>query len=119
MRVVRGVGIDEELTKEFATKLNCLHQSLPVKYLGLPLGANPRKRRTWQPVIDKCKQKLTSWKRRFLSSAGRLTLIKYVLSYLSLFKMPEGVVKEIDKFNLDSYGEVMSLEEKFIWSAGR
>lgn len=46
--------------------------------------------------------KLASWKRRFLSLAGRLTLIKAVLSslpvyYLSLFKMPEGVAKELDK----------------------
>ncbi|CAL5398010.1 unnamed protein product [Camellia sinensis] len=78
--VVCGIGLDDELSKEFASKLNCLQQSLPLKYLGLPLGASPRKRRTWQPVIDKCKQKLATWKRRFLSFAGRLTLIKSVLS---------------------------------------
>ncbi|XP_028069533.1 uncharacterized protein LOC114272061 [Camellia sinensis] len=67
--VVSGVGINEESLVDLAAKLNCLHQKLPLKYLGLPLEANPRRRRTWQPVLDKCKQRLASWKRRFLSFA--------------------------------------------------
>ncbi|CAL5411220.1 unnamed protein product [Camellia sinensis] len=68
--VVCGVGLPDEASKEFADKFNCLHQSLPLKYLGLPLGANPRRKRTWQPVLAKCKLRLASWKRRFLSFAG-------------------------------------------------
>lgn len=48
------------------------------------------------------KLKLAGWKMRFLSFAGRMTLIKAVLSnlpmyYLSLFKMPEGIAMEIDR----------------------
>lgn len=108
-RVVCGVGLTDEASKEFADKLNCLHQSLPLKYLGLPLGANPRRNRTWQPVLAKCKQRIASWKRRFLSFAGRMTLIKSVLSslllyYLSLFKMPVGVAKEF-----------VSIQSNFLW----
>ncbi|CAL5344958.1 unnamed protein product [Camellia sinensis] len=68
--VVCGVGLPDEASKEFADMFNCLHQSLPLKYLGLPLGANPRRKRTWQPVLAKCKLRLASWKRRFLSFAG-------------------------------------------------
>ncbi|XP_028120243.1 uncharacterized protein LOC114317681 [Camellia sinensis] len=68
----------------------------------MPLGANPGRLKTWKPVVDRVKVKLASWKRKFLSLAGRLTLIKAVLSslsvyYLSLFKMLEGVAKELDK----------------------
>lgn len=53
-------------------------------------------------MLEKFKIKLASWKRRYLSFAGRLTLIKAILSslpvyYLSLFKMPVGVAKEINK----------------------
>ncbi|CAL5358449.1 unnamed protein product [Camellia sinensis] len=100
--VVCGVGISSTLCQEFASKLHCIYQNLPLKYLGMPLGANPSRKLTWQPVIEKFKLKLASWKRRFLSFAGRLTLIKAVLSslpiyYLSLFKMPTGVAKEIAK----------------------
>ena len=107
--VICGVGVDEELVQEFAFSLNCLHQKLPLKYLGLPLGANPSRRSTWKPVLDKFKQKLSTWKRRLLSFAGRLTLIKSVLSslpiyYISLFKIPAGVAKEIER-----------LQSTFLW----
>lgn len=108
--VVSGIGINDDFLEDLATKLNCLHQILPLKYLGLPLGANPRRRRTCQPALDKCKQKLVSWERRFLSFAGRPALIKFVLSslpvyYLSLFKMPKGVANEFEK-----------IQSRFFWS---
>lgn len=53
-------------------------------------------------MVEKFKKKLTSWKRRFLSFAGRLTLIKSVLSslpvyFLSIFKIPIGVARTIDR----------------------
>ena len=94
--VIAGIGVEEGLMQSFAANLNCVHQNLPLKYLGLPLGANPSRLSTWKPVLDKLKQKLSTWKRRLLSFAGRLTLIKSVMSnlptyYLSLFKIPEGV----------------------------
>ncbi|XP_028059361.1 uncharacterized protein LOC114263062 [Camellia sinensis] len=43
--VVCGIGISEDLTKGFHDKLNCLHQNLPLKYLGMSLGDCPRRRR--------------------------------------------------------------------------
>lgn len=100
--VVCGVGIHSDICQEFASKLHYLYQTLPLKYLEMPLGASPSRKKTWQPMIEKIKLKLASWKRRFLSFAGRLTLIKAVLSslptyYLSLFRMPSGVAKDIAK----------------------
>lgn len=100
--VIASIGVQDDLLAAIANRLNCKCQKLPFKYLGLPLGANPGRLKTWKPIVDRVKVKLASWKRRFLSIAGRLTLIKAVLSslpvyYLSLFKMPEGVAKELDK----------------------
>ncbi|CAL5374865.1 unnamed protein product [Camellia sinensis] len=100
--VTSGIGVQDAWLDEIAGRLNCKYQKLPFKYLGMPLGANPRRLKTWKPVVDRVKVKLASWKRRFLSIAGRLTLIKAVLSslpvyYLSLFKIPKGVAKELDK----------------------
>lgn len=42
--VVSGIGVPTELVEEFATKLHCSNQNLPLKYLGFPLGANPRRK---------------------------------------------------------------------------
>lgn len=100
--VIEGIGVEEVLLQSFASRLNCAHQRLPFKYLGLPLGANPGRLSTWKPVLDKFKQKLSTWKRRLLSFAGRLTLIKSVMCnlpiyYLSLLKIPVGVAKAIEK----------------------
>ncbi|XP_028076768.1 uncharacterized protein LOC114278826 [Camellia sinensis] len=99
---VRGVGLSEECVKIFASRLNCTYHKLPLKYLGLPLGTNPSRRVTWKPVVDNFKKKLSGWKRRLLSFTGRVTLIKSVLSslpiyYMSLFRLPRGVAKELDK----------------------
>lgn len=50
--------MDDELVQEYAAKLNCLGQQLPLKYLGLPHGVNPSRRQTWKPIIEKVKKKL-------------------------------------------------------------
>lgn len=44
---VCGIGVQDDLVKEFAAGLNCHSQKLPMKYLGLPLGENPRRKSTW------------------------------------------------------------------------
>ncbi|XP_028078280.1 uncharacterized protein LOC114280136 [Camellia sinensis] len=100
--VVCGVGVDDALLLSFAKLLNCQVHSLPLRFLGLPLGANPGRKSTWKPVLDKIRSKLSGWKRKLLSFVGRLTLIKSTLSslpsyFLSLFKIPEGVAKEIKR----------------------
>ena len=92
-----------------AEALNYQIQMLPIKYLGLPLGANPKLKATWKPVVDKIKFRLSSWKRRQLSFGGRIVLIKAVLLslpiyYMSIYKMPEGVIKSIE-----------SIQSRFLW----
>lgn len=43
---VSGVGVADELVSDFAAKLHYLCKKLPLTYLGLPLGASPRKKST-------------------------------------------------------------------------
>ncbi|KAK2637440.1 hypothetical protein Ddye_032232 [Dipteronia dyeriana] len=54
----------------------CASASLPVTYLGLPLGENSSKEVFWRSVISKVEQRLTLWKRSFLPKSVRLVLIK-------------------------------------------
>ena len=74
----------------------------PITYLGLQLRGNPRSRAFWDPIINKVTKRLDGWKKAFLSKRGRLTLIEAVLSaiptyYFSLFRLPSGVSKELEK----------------------
>ncbi|XP_072066858.1 uncharacterized protein [Arachis hypogaea] len=90
--------------------LGCQEAALPVKYLGVPLGANPRLVKTWKPIIDKVEEKLSLWKAKILNKAGKLVLIKSVLNslpvyYLSLYKMPKAVAEKL-----------ISLQRRFLWS---
>ncbi|KAK2648874.1 hypothetical protein Ddye_016363 [Dipteronia dyeriana] len=45
----------------------CASSSLPITYLGLPLGENSRRERLWNPVLQKLKERLAPWKRGYLS----------------------------------------------------
>jgi hypothetical protein len=73
--------------------LGCRVGSLPMTYLGMPLGASYKSVSTWEGVVEKMERKLAGWKRMYLSKGGRLTLIKSTLSnlptyLLSLFPFP-------------------------------
>jgi hypothetical protein len=80
--------------------------ALPMKYLGLPLGARYKSKEIWNPILEKMQRRLAGWKRLYLSKGGRLTLIKSTLSslptyFLSLFPIPSSVAKRIEKIQRD------------------
>ena len=92
-----------------ATYLNCDLLQLPFCYLGIPVGANPRRRVVWDPVIRKIEAKLSKWNQRFISLAGRITLINAVLTalplfFLSFFRVPSAIMHKIS-----------AIQRKFHW----
>jgi hypothetical protein len=66
-----------------ASILGCRVSSLPMKYLGLPLGASFKAKSIWDGIIEKIEHRLARWKMMYLSKGGRVTLIKSTLSNLS------------------------------------
>ena len=56
-----------------------------IKYLGLPLTLGPTPPSLWLEVIAKMKAKIVSWGGHWLTQAGKLILIKFVLSAQPLF----------------------------------
>jgi hypothetical protein len=98
--------------------LGCEVASLPVKYLGLPLGASYKSTRIWDGVIEKVENRLVSWKMLYLSKGGRVTLIKNTLSnlptyYMSLFPIPACVAARIEKLQQDFLWGDMGVEFKY------
>ena len=80
--------------------------SLPMKYLGLPLGAKFKDKSIWNPILEKMEKKLAGWKKLYLSKGGRVTLIKSTLSnlstyFLSLFPIPASVANCIARLQRD------------------
>jgi hypothetical protein len=82
--------------------LGCRVVSLPLTYLGLPLGASYKSVSIWNSVIEKKERRLAGWKRMSLSMGGRLTFLKSTLPnlptyLLSLFPIPVRVANRLDK----------------------
>ncbi|KAL9673893.1 hypothetical protein QQ045_030156 [Rhodiola kirilowii] len=86
---------------------------LPFLYLGVPLDGCSLKKSAYNMIIDKMLSKITSWSAKCLSYAGRLVLIKHVLSAIGSYWMrvlifPKAVTKKIT-----------SICRNFLWSIRR
>ena len=94
-----------------ANILSCRVGSLPMKYLGMPLGTSYKTASIWKPILEKMEKKLAGWKRLYLSKGDRLTLLKSTLSslpiyYLSLFTIPVAVANRLER-----------IQRKFLWGS--
>ncbi|GJW09594.1 putative RNA-directed DNA polymerase, eukaryota, reverse transcriptase zinc-binding domain protein [Tanacetum coccineum] len=99
---VYGVGVSDNEVYSMATDIGCSLGSFPFTYLGLPVGANMNLTVSWKVLLDRFDARLSKWKANLLSNGGCLTLIKYVLKsleiyYFSIFKVPDSVLKILEK----------------------
>ncbi|GKF06465.1 hypothetical protein Tco_0037133 [Tanacetum coccineum] len=62
---------------------------------------------SWNPIVEKFKEKLSFWKARTLSFGGRLTLVLSVLGSLSLFCAPASVIQKLER-----------VRKNFFWGGG-
>jgi len=94
--------------ESLASIMGCGVALLPLKYLGLPLGAPYKSTSIWISIVENMERRLAGWKRLYLSKGGRLTLIKNNLSnlptyHLSLFPIPIGVPNWLEKLHKDFF----------------
>ncbi|MCH95123.1 LINE-1 reverse transcriptase like, partial [Trifolium medium] len=104
-----GVNVPSQFMESACHFLNCKRGSIPFSYLGLPVGANPRRSSTWDPLIDKLRKRLLYWRNKYVSLGGRIVLINAVLNsipiyYLSFMKLPMVVKKKI-----------IRIQREFLW----
>jgi hypothetical protein len=91
---------------QLAGLLGCGISSLPLRYLGLQLGASFKLKSMWMELEDLMARRLAPWKRMYLSKGGRVALIKSTLSnlptyMLSLYPIPAQVAMRIEKIQRD------------------
>ncbi|KAL1211077.1 putative ribonuclease H protein [Cardamine amara subsp. amara] len=95
-------GVSPVARDEILAQFPFDYGTLPVRYLGLPLLTKRMSLTDCLPLIEKIRSRISSWKHRFLSYAGRLQLLSSVISsitnfWLSAFRLPSACIKEIEK----------------------
>eukprot|EP00253_Pinus_taeda_P032235 PITA_32235 len=83
------------------------------KYLGLPVFHKRLSIKDWQPQLEKFKSKIQAWGYRWLNAAGKLVLIKSVLSSLPLFQFA-GLLAPVTILN-----KMEEFIRRFFWKGGK
>lgn len=96
-------GCHEALKQQIVDTLGFNQASLLIKYLGLPLVSTGLTLNDCLPLIKKLTNKLSRWKSKLLSCAGRIKLINSTLCSLylcwaSIFILPRACIKLLDKY---------------------
>ncbi|XP_010445339.1 PREDICTED: uncharacterized protein LOC104727990 [Camelina sativa] len=92
------------------------------KYLGLPELFGRKKKDLFTMIVDRIKQRALSWSSKFLSSTGKLTLLKSVLgampSYtMSCFKLPNSLCSRIQSALTRFWWDEKPDKRKMCWIA--
>ena len=106
---VIGINVDPVVLNGISSFMSCKVGELPFKFLGVPIGGNPRRESMWREVIESVRARLSQWRSLKLSMGGRLSLINSVLASLplylfSMFKAPKKVLRELEK-----------IQRNFLW----
>uniref|UniRef100_A0A453NMC5 Reverse transcriptase domain-containing protein n=1 Tax=Aegilops tauschii subsp. strangulata TaxID=200361 RepID=A0A453NMC5_AEGTS len=99
-------------TAEMITQLGCPVVELPITYLGIPLTLRRPSAAQLQPLVDSVAARLPTCKAWLMNKAGRLALVKSVLSAIPVhqllaFTPPKKTLKQLEK-----------IQRGFLW-AGR
>lgn len=115
-----GVNVERIELMHYEALLNCKIIEVPFTYLGLPVGANPKKVSTWEPAVSKLRKMLSVWKHKSLYFGGGICLIKSVLSaiplfYFSFFKAFKSVLLQCKRIQRDFSWGVGVKARKLAW----
>nr|KYP35262.1 Putative ribonuclease H protein At1g65750 family [Cajanus cajan] len=104
-----GINMPDQWLEQVENLLNCRRAAFPFKYLGLPVGDHPTRGAMWQVMVDVVQRRLALWEKKYISLAGRVILLKSVLSalptyFLSFYKAPMGILSRIE-----------SIFKSFLW----
>ena len=100
--IIFSTNTSAEFREKASSAFGVKESSYTVKYIGIPMEWGITKKQMLKFLIQRTLEKIQSWKCKFLTQAGRETMIKAVLQALpafvmSVFKIPIGIIQEIEK----------------------
>ncbi|WOL07716.1 hypothetical protein Cni_G16463 [Canna indica] len=97
------------IKNNICTKLGIHEGSFPFKYLGAVISPRMPQEHAHDFLFDQLNSELDSWQTKYLSQAGRVTLIKYVLTSVPIHSM------SISWFSQASMTKINSIISNFLW----
>lgn len=82
--------------------LSCQIAEFPITYLGMPLSTERIRKEHIQPVVDKVRKRVPTWKVGLLHKSGRLSLVKSTMVAIPIYplislKLPQWAIQAIEK----------------------
>ncbi|XP_071727705.1 uncharacterized protein [Rutidosis leptorrhynchoides] len=117
---IYGIGVNNIELESMVVLAWCSKGTVPFKNLGLPMGVSMKKLASWKPFVEKSRKKLSGWKANLLSIGGLSTLVNSVLGsmgiyYLSLYRCPETIIKEVESIRASFFWGSTSDNRKMHW----
>ncbi|XP_074299889.1 uncharacterized protein LOC141631068 [Silene latifolia] len=89
------------LKQQLIASSGCVEGQIPFRYLGVPIAAGRLGKKECKILVEKIIDRIRMFCARKVSYAGRLILVKSVLTSLfsywaNIFLIPKGVLKQID-----------------------
>jgi len=96
------IQCDDSIEEIVSNSLQCSTSAFPATYLGLPISDKKLSRGHLLAWIEKIANKLPGWKAPLLSLAGRVVLVRFVLTAIPIYllvalKVPKWFIRAIDK----------------------
>jgi len=97
-------NVEDNLARIISEELEIPRTNDLGRYLGMPTLHNRVTKQTFARLSERVNKRLSGWKAKLLSSAGRLTLIQSTLSSIPYFamqtaKLPRSLCDELDRKN--------------------
>nr|GEY77314.1 zinc finger, CCHC-type [Tanacetum cinerariifolium] len=117
---VLGVGVLRNIINQAALLIGCAVMQNPFRYLGVMVGDSMSQKLAWADTVQKLRSRLYKWKVKTLFMGGRLTLLKSVLDAsplynMSIYKVPKGVLKEMEATRCNFFNGADPTERKITW----
>jgi len=104
-----GINVPRDFMEMTCNFLNCTKGNLPFNYLGLPIGANPRRVSTWEPLWEHVVKRLNLWGNKFNSFGGCIVLLNSMLNSIPIFYL------SFMRMSVIVWKRLIRIQREFLW----